>query len=137
MARKKQEKKLLKVKIPYISIDVYDFEGDLNDIIKYLKNIPNRIKEYDPDNVELEQIDKYQLVNNYNNYDDGWEMEVQAFRWETDQEFNDRIAKQKETERKRKQTLALKEKEKEAEDRKLYEELKKRFENVQDKEEAK
>ena len=138
MARKKEEKRGIELRIPSLYIDLDLFEGKLDEIVENIKKLPNRLKEqvekYHYPAQDLDQVEFYKLKHE-NNWDESMEIILKGYRWETDQEFEERIKKQKAADKKRKQTLALKQKEKETEDRKLYEELKKRFENVQDKEE--
>lgn len=133
MPRKKEEKRLVKVDIPSLYIDTDIFEGELNEISKNIKNLPNQLKElvekyhYPPQ--DLDKVEVYKLKTSLD-WDDNIKLNLVGYRWETDDEFKERIKKQKEANKKHKETMLLRNKQKEVEDRKLYEELKKRFGDV-------
>lgn len=79
-------KQRIQVKIPHLYLSKYDFEGNLKDIIETLNNIDNNITELNGgvkieyDNLHLE----------YSHYDSS-DMDVTAWRDETDAEEKERL----------------------------------------------
>ena len=104
----KQEKKIK------IDSDIlYDLAGDLNKCLKYLQDIPK----IHPD------FHRFELEVDYGYDNTG--LILHGYRWETDKELASRLEKAKK-ERERKKAAKDSQEEKE---RKLYEELKKKFES--------
>jgi len=110
----------------------YDLEGDIEKVSEFIKNIPNKLKEIYPLNKELQSAHRFAInTDSESDYGSDYSYDiyiVQAFRWETDEEFKARIELNK------KQSAAAKErakKQKEAKEKKektMYETLKKKFE---------
>lgn len=130
MARKKEEKKLINLEIPYLTIELDMFEGELDEIVENIKNLPNILREniekyhYPTKNLDEVEIFKIKIDRNW---DDDIDILLLGYRWETDKEFEERLEKNKEAEKKRKLTLAANKRATEKAERELYEKLKKQF----------
>ena len=111
MAEKQEKREVLDQNI------LWDLDGkSLEDAIKYLQTLP---LDFNYDN----QYHRFELKIDYGHDDTG--LILHGYRWETDKELASRLAKAKK-ERERKKAAKDSQEEKE---RKLYEELKKKFES--------
>jgi hypothetical protein len=139
----KDEKIRVKVNAPshwYFSMDY--FEGSTTELIKNLQAIPEEhkafIKKLD-DNASLQPrnqrykidptwylIDEYKFNVNYSH--DGYEIDLEFWRWETDEEFNNRIEANKKRSESAKKAAVARKKSEEEKERKLLLELKKKYE---------
>ena len=101
------EKIEIKESVP-LYIDMYDLEGDTKKIIKFLENIPNKIKDwadnlpYKKDEYPSEVIESNNKLLSCHRYElkisggyDDFYLSIEGYRWETDEEFNTRLEKQK------------------------------------------
>ena len=118
---------------PYISID--NLEGDINDVVKFLTDIPNSCKErlaelkeqkgfrYDP---MWDLIDEYKI-----NIDTAWleetNLTIDTFRDETDEEEKRRLEMNKKRSEAAKKAAITKKESQLKREKTLYENLKKKF----------
>ena len=127
----KEEKNEVKKEYYYYNLDRYSFEGDVNKIIKFLKDLPETIK---VSNLNFKQdSEKYTFIryelDTENDYDGSLEFKFYAIRLETDEEFNKRLESNKKAQIAAKKAATTRAKNKETEEKILYERLKKKFEN--------
>jgi hypothetical protein len=124
--RRKGERVPLHPKKTYFDID--SFSGELSEVIASLKGAEDELKELYP------AYDFYGIsVSVYDSYGDQCiDVDFYGIKYETEGEFNERIAKEAIQAEKARITRAKREKEKasqkEEADRALYEELKERYE---------
>lgn len=106
--------------------DIYELCGDVDVVAEKIKAIPRIARERYPDVQAVAHAHRFS-IDTTRNYDDGIDLEITAWRWETDEELDKRLKLNKQQAK----TLAerkLKEKEKkEQRERKIYEELKKKY----------
>jgi len=126
---KKKTKK--EVRFDIITLSAGELEGDFSDLIPmitdtkaYLKK--NHIYFYEKKKDEIEACYKFSFYHNIC-YDESDEFDIQGHRWETDEEFEDRIKKEKEEAR----IILNLQKQKKAEEylkeMEIYEKVKKRL----------
>lgn len=112
----------------YISYD--NFEGDINDIIKFLQNLPQEInKLYNPnkDSVYLNGIHRYTIEIERGYEDSHDEFSVVGWRWETDEEFNKRLETSKKISKSLKEKAKLDKEERIRKEKELFLELSKKY----------
>lgn len=126
---KEQKKEILIILKNFI--DKYSLEGELDKVCEYIKSLPSKAMEL---NNELKQAHKFLIKRDTESYygEDGYYevFHLHCYRWETDDEFTARIELNK------KKSKAAKEREKHKKEIKLkrektlYENLKKKFEDI-------
>ncbi len=125
--KKKEEKREIRVLICHY-IDNSSFEGDLNKIIRFLQELPEKIKESYLPNGNLDYLDgvyRYSIEIN-KGYDDSYdEFEVVGYRWETDEEFENRLESNRKASESAKKAAKTKKIQQEEQERKEFERLKK------------
>ncbi len=143
--KKEEEKIEIKEYIP-INIDLYNFEGDTNKIIKFFQDIPVKIKEKVDTfrKYYTEKVDKKILEDNEKNhikwlschryeldvkyYHDDVSLNINGFRWETDEEFNTRLDTQKRNKLNAQKAAKTRKLKQEEEELKLFNKLKEKYE---------
>lgn len=142
---KKSENKIeIKEFIP-IDFDLYQLEGKVEEVIQRLKDIPNKVKEkveifrkyYEelgkPDyikdvkesNTKLLSCHRFEIDISYSH--DDTNVSIQGYRWETDEEFNTRLDKQKKDKLNAQKAAKTRKKNQEEEELKLFNKLKKKY----------
>lgn len=142
--KKEEEKIEIKEYIP-INIDLYNFEGDTNKIIKFFQDIPVKIKEKVDTfrKYYTEKVDKKILEDNEKNhikwlschryeldvkyYHDDVSLNINGFRWETDEEFNTRLDTQKRDKLNAQKAAKTRKLKQEEEELKLFNKLKEKY----------
>lgn len=130
MARKKEEKKIINIKRgPYMSISFYDFEGSIDYMIEFL----TKRKEEDRKTLELLYPDNFEdIIITYkeiSTWDGDSLLEASFSRLETDEEFKDRLKKNREESKSKKEADRIAALQKEQDELELYEKLKKKYES--------
>lgn len=130
MARKKEEKKIINIKRgPYMSISFYDFEGTIDYMIEFL----TKRKEEDRKTLELLYPDNFEdIIITYkeiSTWDGDSLLEASFSRLETDEEFKDRLKKNREESKSKKEADRIAALQKEQDELELYEKLKKKYES--------
>lgn len=130
MARKKEEKKIINIKRgPYMSISFYDFEGTIDYMIEFL----TKRKEEDRKTLELLYPDNFEdIIVTYkeiSTWDEDRLLEACFSRPETDEEFKDRLKKNREISKSKKEADRIAALKKEQDELELYEKLKKKYES--------
>lgn len=137
--KKKEEKIEIKERLP-IYMSIYDFEGDIEKVIQYLKDIPKMLHNWDTGIHKDKFTERDHLVHNNlmschrysisidRGYDD-IDLSINGFRWETDEEFNLRLDKQKKDKLNAQKAAKTRKKNQEEEELKLFNKLKEKYEN--------
>ena len=130
MGRKKEEKKIINIERgPYMSISFYDFEGTIDYMIEFL----TKRKEEDRKTLELLYPDNFEdIIITYeeiSTWDGDRFLEASFSRIETDEEFENRLKKNREIVKSKKEAERLAALKKEQEELELYEKLKKKYES--------
>lgn len=113
----------------YNPIDSYDLEGDLFEIAEKIRTLPDTMRKNNlQDNFDLYHRYRIEVSSESGYYDSSSvEISVIAYRWETDEELNERIANNRITkiaaEKKAQQDKIIQEKR----ERSLFETLKQKF----------
>lgn len=124
----------LPVNIPHIYTDISYLEGDTTDIIEYLQDLPNLIRDAATTYREgtFPDVDKFERlcleIDTGDSYNES-QVILRAFRTETNLEMKARIKNQKEAAKKRKEAIDISIARKEKEEKELYEKLKAKYEN--------
>lgn len=108
----------------------YDFEGTIEEVSKKIIDIPKRLQDNYPTNSDIPKYHRYSIRHDHD-YDYGESSDVyilQTYRWETDEEFNDRLKKDSKRNESAKKAAITKKETKEKREKTLYENLKKKFE---------
>ncbi len=108
------------------SLSTYDvFEGKVEDIFEKIKDIRKYAQQYTAQDLSI--FHRFSVDKEYN-YDSSDDYNLIGYRWETEEEYNKRVERNKKDsesakkrEKEKKQELVKKEKE-------LYEQLKKKYE---------
>lgn len=111
----------------------YELEGDITKVVETIKTIPERIKKHYQYNTDLQMAHRFSIklkpAWEYGDNGSHDEYVIEAFRWETDEEFKIRMERSKiqkeaavKREASKKQTIEKRE-------RTLLESLKKKYEN--------
>lgn len=133
---KKYEKREIKTDFDYI-IDKYQFEGDLDEIIKKLKNTPKKLAEMYPLNETIKDFHRYSIrVDSETEYysNDSHDIYIlEGWRWETDEEFSKRRKASIQEAKERVKRAEEEEISKAKREKTLYENLKKKFETKKSK----
>ena len=79
-------KQKIQVKIPYIYLSVYDFEGDLKNVLKKLSNLDSCLTEMNS-GTPFEYEDLQLTTDIYDSSD----INITAWRWKTDDEQKERL----------------------------------------------
>ena len=135
--KKKEEKIEITTRLP-IYIDLYSLEGDTEKVIQYLKDIPNKLKEWssgfnhtkysDKDKLYMDNLlncHRYEL--NFESWQDGTEVSIEGVRWETDEEFNTRLDTQKRDKLNAQKAAKTRKLKQEEEELKLFNKLKEKY----------
>ena len=76
-------------------LDKYSLEGDINEVSDKIRAIPERLKESYPLNEELKSAHRFSISTSteyeYYSNDSHDVYNIEAYRWETDEEYNKRI----------------------------------------------
>lgn len=120
------------VKIPNFYIDPSYLEGNPKDIITYLQDLPEKVRENNSNysKQKYPDADSFETLDIELLFDDSYGSEIilRAFRQETDLELNDRLAQEEQTKMIRAENLRNKKEEEERKEKELYESLKAKYE---------
>lgn len=113
-------------------VDKYQFEGNIIDVVNYVKCLPQIAKDRYPENKNLDNAHKFAIRHDtdYDGYESHDVFHLQYFRWETETELKARLSQSK------KMSVAAKNREKnkklakEKRELTLYKNLKNKFEKL-------
>lgn len=135
------EKQYIKIKdVPYMYLDLDIFRGELTEVSNAILNIRNRLKEaYDNRSKDVKEMftpfESYDIIKIDIDYGPDSDIYINAFRLETDEEYEIRMKKEREykkkvaiANKKRQETLEKRKKEAEKKEFELYQKLKEKYE---------
>jgi hypothetical protein len=125
---KKEERREVLIKTLYGLISRNNIEGDLDEVLEYLKGLPEHAKKvYTASYKDVEKATRFKIEESYG-YDgfDGYNL--LCYRMETDEEMAKRIELRKTLKKEAIEREKNKKIEQEQKERELYETLKKKFE---------
>lgn len=135
------EKQYIKIKdVPYIYLDLDIFRGELTEVSNAILNIRNKLKEaYDNRSKNIKEkftpFESYEIIKIDIAYGSDSDIYINAFRLETDEEYEIRMKREREykkkvaiANKKRQETLEKRKKEAEKKEFELYQKLKEKYE---------
>lgn len=112
----------------HLYLDRHTFQGSLEQVIKNLEDIPNRLMQENPIVMkDPKRFIRFELNNDYDYHDETLEVSLYGVRLETDEELEKRADRAKRAKESANKAAVTRSKSKDKRERDLYEKLKEKY----------